>query len=69
MSRNNHTVTSESADEILAVLNDLAGVDRDNSHSDEKLNIDDTFNKNEPFVLASQVEQVFYVDDLFNGPY
>ena len=25
--------------------------------------------ENELFILASQVEQVFYVDDLFNGPH
>ena len=33
------------------------------------ISVKDSYYENEPFVLASQVEQVFYVDDLFNGPY
>ena len=30
--------------------------------------VKETWYENEPFILASQAEQVFYVDDLFNGP-
>ena len=31
--------------------------------------VKDSWYENEPFILASQAEQVFYVDDLYNGPY
>ena len=31
--------------------------------------VKDLWYENEPFILASQAEQVFYVDDLFNGPH